>query len=157
MLFTNNLHQDALFAASIELVIEDVLPRAEVEFPIRDGDNNFPTHDLPLVVSVGVVFAGAVVVIPLGRWIERCQFFQPLFVVFVQAWFCIVNEYRRSNVHRVNQYKTVLHTAFADKSFHIAVDRKDGTPYWDFQPQFFGECFHLICSTVLQTDPKVYE
>ena len=45
--------------------------QAEVEFAGGDGDDDFASHDLPLHVSVGVVFARAVVMVSLRRRIKR--------------------------------------------------------------------------------------
>src|SRR5262245_60341437 len=59
----DDLDQHPLRAVAVELAVENLLPRPEVEFPLRDGDHNFPAHDLPLQVGVGVVLAGAVVVV----------------------------------------------------------------------------------------------
>ena len=65
-LFPNNLHQHPLPPSPVELVIENVFPRAEMQLAARNGDDDFTAHDLAFVVGVGVVFAGAVVVISLG-------------------------------------------------------------------------------------------
>src|SRR3974390_1537079 len=57
--FADDFHQHALLAPAVELAVEDLFPRAEVEFAGGDGDDDFPAHDLALPVGVGVVFAGA--------------------------------------------------------------------------------------------------
>jgi len=44
----NNLHQYPLLPSSIELSVENLLPRPEVEFALRDGDHNFTPHHLAL-------------------------------------------------------------------------------------------------------------
>src|SRR5262245_29659724 len=57
----DDLDQDPLGPAAVELAVEDLLPRAEVELPLRHRDHHLAAHDLALVVRVGVVLAGAVV------------------------------------------------------------------------------------------------
>src|SRR5262245_56439415 len=56
-----DLDQDSLRPAAVELAVEDLLPGAEVELAVGDGDDDLAAHDLPLHVGVGVVLAGAVV------------------------------------------------------------------------------------------------
>jgi hypothetical protein len=43
-------------------------------------------------MRVGVVFAGAIVLICFGGGIERGQLFEPFFVIFMQSAFVIVDE-----------------------------------------------------------------
>ena len=59
-LLADDLDQDALAAASVEFAVEDLLPGAEVEAAVRDGDDDLAAHDLALEVGVGVVLAGVV-------------------------------------------------------------------------------------------------
>ncbi len=63
VLFADDLDQDALAAAAVELAVEDLLPRAEVELAIGDGDHHFPAHDLALEVGVGVVLVPVMAVL----------------------------------------------------------------------------------------------
>ena len=64
LLVSDDFHERAFSAAAIELAIEDLFPRAEIEFAFGNGDDDFAAHDLPLQMGVGVVFAGAIV--PVG-------------------------------------------------------------------------------------------
>ena len=100
-LLPDYFHQDSLGSATVELAVEDLLPRAEIEFSLRDGDHHFPAHDLSLHVTVGVVFAGSVVGVSLGRGIEGGETFQPLLVILVETRLVIVDEDRGCDVHRV--------------------------------------------------------
>src|SRR5215467_27854 len=77
----NHLHQHALRPLPIELAVEDLLPWAEIEFAIRYGDDDFPAHDLALVMRVGIVLARAIVRVPLRRRVERCKFLEPAAIV----------------------------------------------------------------------------
>src|SRR5216684_5364799 len=87
-----HLDQHALVAAAVEFAVEDLLPRAEVELAARDRDHHLAAHDLPLVMRVPVVLAGAVVVVPLRAGIERRQLLEPAFVILVQAGLVVVDE-----------------------------------------------------------------
>src|SRR5207245_8736591 len=59
----DHLDQHALGPAAVELPVEDLLPGAEVQLAPGHRHHHLPAHDLPLVVGVAVVLAGAVVVI----------------------------------------------------------------------------------------------
>ena len=45
-------------------------------------------------------------------------------------------------MHRVDQDDALLHAALGDQSHYFFVQRDDGPPLGDFQPEFFGERFH---------------
>ena len=90
-LFADDLDQHPLAAAAVELAVENLLPRAEVEFAFRDRDDDFPAHDLALHVGVGVVLAGAVVVVAANGLVRR-ELFEPGVVVVVQAALVVVDE-----------------------------------------------------------------
>ena len=66
MLLPDDLDQHPLGSAPVELAVEDLLPRAEIQLPFGDRHHDLAAHDLALVVGVGVILAGAVMVIPLG-------------------------------------------------------------------------------------------
>src|SRR6516162_6403016 len=51
----DHLDQHALLAAAVELAVEDLFPRAEVELSLRHRDDDLPPHDLALVMRVAVV------------------------------------------------------------------------------------------------------
>ena len=59
----NNFHQHALAAVAVEFTVENLFPRAEIQFPFRDGHHDFAAHDLAFHVRVGIVFTGAVVLV----------------------------------------------------------------------------------------------
>jgi len=109
MLLPNNLHQNSLPPSSIKFIVEDVLPWSKVQFTVCDGNNNFSSHDLAFVVCICIVFARAIVVIPLGRRIKGSQFFEPLVVIMMQPWLVVVDEDRGGYVHCVPQTHCVTH------------------------------------------------
>ena len=57
-LLPDYLHQHSLAPPAVELAVEDLLPRPEIEMSFRDRHHYLPAHDLPFHVSVCVVFAG---------------------------------------------------------------------------------------------------
>src|ERR1017187_843274 len=62
-LLPNNFHQRTLASASVEFAIEDLFPRTEIQFAFCDGHDHFASHDLAFEMSIGVVFACAVVLV----------------------------------------------------------------------------------------------
>jgi hypothetical protein len=71
LLLADDFYQYALFSLPVELTIEYLFPRPEIQGSARDRDNHFTPHDLPLVVRVPVDFPGAVVMAALAagiRW-----------------------------------------------------------------------------------------
>jgi hypothetical protein len=85
-LLTNNLHQHALAPHAIELPVEDLFPRTEVQFPIRHRNNHLTSHYLALEMRVGVVLAGAVVPV-ITNGVMGSESFQPGLVVVMEAAF----------------------------------------------------------------------
>jgi hypothetical protein len=61
VLLPNHLDQYPLSSPPIELAVEDLLPRAEVEAAVRDRYYDLAAHDLAFQVRVGVVFSRSVV------------------------------------------------------------------------------------------------
>jgi hypothetical protein len=59
-----------------------------VEFAFGNGNNDFPPHNLPLHVGIGVGLA--VVVFVAGHWLMRGKFFQPLVKVMVEAALIVI-------------------------------------------------------------------
>ena len=61
-LFADDLHEDTLAAAAVELAVEYALPGPEMKLAGSDGDDDFATKDLALDVGVGIVLAHIVTV-----------------------------------------------------------------------------------------------
>ena len=70
---------------AIELAVEDLLPRTEVQLALRDRHDDFAPHHLPLQVGVGVFLAGPVVGISLRRRIKRSELLQALLEFLMQT------------------------------------------------------------------------
>ena len=86
-----NFHERAFAAAAVELAVENLFPRAEVEFARSHGDDDLAAHDGALEVGVGVVLAGAVVVVSRVGLFGR-KLFEPALVVGMQAGLVVVDE-----------------------------------------------------------------
>ena len=142
-LFPDDLHQRAFSAAAVELAVENLLPRAEVEFAFGDGDDDLAAHDLALEVGVGVIFAGAIVPVGAGRRVRR-QFFQPDVVIVMESALIVVDEDRRGDVHGVDQAKAFAHAALTDEFLDLRRDVDEPAPARNFKPEIFGERFHAV-------------
>lgn len=75
MLIANNFNQKTLFSLAIKLIVENMFPRPKMQFSVRNGYDNFPSHYLPFEVSVGVIFVAVMAVLFMGLF--RSQFLQP--------------------------------------------------------------------------------
>ena len=107
MLLADDLHEHPLRPAAVELAVEDLLPRAEVELPLRDRDHDLAAHHLPLHVGVGVVLAGAVVVVDVRIGIERGELLELDAEVVMQSAVVVVDEEAPRDVHRVHEARSV--------------------------------------------------
>ena len=137
-LFADDFDQDTLGPSSIEFAVEDLFPGSEVEPALRDGDDDFAAHDLPFHVGVGVILAGAVVCVALGRGVKWGEFFEPLLVVLVQARFVVVDENRRGDVHGVDKDQAFLDAAGADDIFDFSGDILEGHAGGKLEGEMFG-------------------
>ena len=70
ILLAHDLHEDSFASSAVEFVIENVLPRAEVQLAVGDCHYNLAPHDLSFVVSIGVVFSSTIVQVPAMLWIR---------------------------------------------------------------------------------------
>ncbi len=72
-----------LLPLPIQLVVEDLLPRAKVQLAICNGTYNLSSHDGSLQVSIGIILIAFVLVLAVGLlW---CQFLKPEHIVLMQA------------------------------------------------------------------------
>src|SRR5262245_760047 len=52
LLLPDDLDQHPLGPVAVELAVEDLLPRPEVQLTLGNGDDDFAAHDLPLQVGI---------------------------------------------------------------------------------------------------------
>src|SRR5579859_1219247 len=90
-LLPNDLHKHPLASASIKLAVKNLFPGTKIQFAFGDGNHDFPSHNLPLHVSVGVVFPGPIMLV-LGGGGMRRQFLEPHLVIVVQTAFVVVDK-----------------------------------------------------------------
>ena len=127
----------------VELAVEDLLPRAEVELALGDRHHDLAAHDLPLVVGVGVVLARAVVVVALRRRIERGQFFEPL----ARSPRCRPGSSSLMNTLAVmcialTKQQALADAALANDLFDLRRDVHEVHPGRHVERQVFGVRFH---------------
>lgn len=142
-LVSNYLDQHALAPSAIEFAVENLFPRSEIQFALADCDDDFPAHDLPLQMGVGVVFAGPVVSIAGGRRM-RSQFFQPKFVIVMESWFIVIDEHGGSDVHGVDQAKAFGHAALVNEFLNLRCDVDEAASIRHFEPKMFSERFQYV-------------
>src|SRR5262249_43272899 len=70
-LISHNFPPHPFAPSGVELPVENLLPRAKIEFALGNGDDNFASHHLSFYVRIGIVFAGIVVAILLDRFVGR--------------------------------------------------------------------------------------
>ncbi|VTR70089.1 hypothetical protein DESC_780278 [Desulfosarcina cetonica] len=139
-LFPDDLHQHPLFTAAIKLTIENTLPGAEIQAPLRNGHDHLPAHDLPFHMRIGIVFADIVPI--LRHRFVGGQFFQPDIIVVVQAGFIVIDEHRGGDVHRVDQHQALFDAAFVDALLNVGCDVDERPAGGDLEPEFFAVAFH---------------
>jgi hypothetical protein len=136
------LDQHSFSPFSVEFAVENLFPRPEIEFALRDCHDDFATHDLTLQMGVGVVFASSVVFIGTRRRVRR-QLFQPQLIVAMKIGFVVVDEDRSGNVHGVDQAKAFGHAALANEFIDLRRDVDEPTAIRHFEPKMFSERFQF--------------
>jgi hypothetical protein len=142
-LFPDDFDEHALPPPSVKFTVENLLPRAEVEFAVRYGNDDFAPHDLSFQVSIGVILAGAVVLVLRNRRVWR-QFFKPNVVIMQQTIFGIIYEYCRSDMHGIYQTDSLFHPTFSDQFLNRVGDIDESSAIWHFKPKMFSEGFHQL-------------
>ena len=107
-----------------------------MEFAVGYGDHRFPPHDLPFQVSVGVYFAGVVMV---GRnRLVGGEFFKPHIEVMVQAGFVVIDKDAGGDVHGIDEAQPLLDTRFPQQDFNFTRNIDEFPRFFGVEPQFFG-------------------
>ena len=140
-LITDDLHEDAFFTESVELTIENLLPRAKIELALGHSHNDLAAHDCALEVGVSVVLAAIVRV--LGMGMLGGELFQPLFKIPVKARFIVVDEDAGRNVHRIDEAESLADAALAHAGFDLCGYVHKRAPPGNFEPEFLSVRFHF--------------
>ena len=61
----------------------------------------------------------------------------------MQARLVVVNEHRRSDVHRIDQNQAILYATFSNQLLDLVVNGDDFAPLRHIHPQLFCEGLHL--------------
>jgi len=115
-LFAHYLDNDAFRALPVEFRVIDLLPRPEIQLPIRHRNDHLMVNQQALQVRIAVRLAGAVMAVILAK---RRQFFQPLVDVRQQSVFGVVDPNARRNVHGRNQNHAVADSALFESGVHL--------------------------------------
>jgi len=125
----------------VELAVEDLFPRAEVEAAFGNGGYYFAAHEAAFQVGVGVDFAGVVVIERDG--FVGSEFFKPDVEVVVKAGFIVVDKNTGGDVHGVDEAEAFLYARFTKQGFYFPCDVDKLTGLFGVEPQFFCKRFHL--------------
>src|SRR5437868_9656016 len=96
-LFPDDFYDDPLFPLSIELGVEDSLPRSQIQLALCDRQGHRLMQQQTLEVRVAIVLTGLMVAVGLAK---RRELLQPLVDILNQARFVIVHIDGGGNVHR---------------------------------------------------------
>jgi hypothetical protein len=142
ILLPDDLDQDAFAAQTVKLAIEYLLPRSEIQSPVRDRDNDFTSHNLALQVRVCIVLPRAVVKIVIRVRIERGQLFQPRFKIVVQAGFVVVDKDTCRDVHGIAQKQSFFDSAFTQALIDLRRNVQEPSPPRILDKDLFPVIFH---------------
>ena len=98
-LFPNNLYQYPFAPFAVKFTVEDLFPRAEIQFSAGNGNNHFTAHDGAFQMGIGIVFKTIVPVLRIGFF--RCKFFKPDFKIMMQTRFIIIDKYAAGDMHGI--------------------------------------------------------
>jgi hypothetical protein len=139
---SNYFNQDSLSPSAVKFAVENLFPRPEIQFALRNCDDDFSAHDLTFKVGVSVVFASPVVPICV-RWCVRSEFFQPHLVIVMEPRLIVIDEHRSGDVHGVDQTKTLHYAAPVNQFLDLRCDVDEPASVRYFEPKMFRERFHI--------------
>ncbi len=140
-LFSDNLYQNTFSSFAVELAVEDLFPRPEVELTLRDCHYHLTAHNLTFKVSIGIIFKTIVTVLAV-RFLGS-QLLKPDLHVVMQAAFVVVDENAGCNVHRIDQYQSLPDAAFAQAKLYLRSDVDKLPTLRRLKPKLFPYDFML--------------
>ena len=140
-LLSDDFHQDAFAPAPVEFSVEDLLPGAEVQLAVGDGNDDFTPHDLTLQMGVGIVLSGIIVAILANRFMG-CELFQPQGVVVMQTGLVIVDKDRRGDMHGIDEHHPLAYCALPKAFLDLGRDIDKGNPSGRLEPKLLPVALH---------------
>src|SRR5919198_1092463 len=141
-LLADRLEDDALAPPPVELGVEDLLPRTEVELPVRDREDDLVRHQLALEVRVGVVLT-VVVAVLVGRLVG-CEALEPVVEVLDEPGLGVVHVDGGRDVHRIHEAEPVPDAGVLDERLDVARDVDVVAPVRSLERQVVGRMLHLV-------------
>jgi hypothetical protein len=139
--FSNDFDQHPLLPAAIKLAVEDLLPRTEIQFAIRDRHDDLPAHNLPFDVSIRVVFAGVVMPVLIDGFV-RHQPLEEIVVVLKQSCLVVVDVNAGADMHGVYQAQAFSDAALLQCGVHLGRDVDVCASGLRLEGEFFTVGFH---------------
>src|SRR5262245_61151062 len=131
-LLAHHLHDDALSPLAIELGVEHLLPRTEIEATVGDRQHHLMTHDCAFQMCVRVVFASLVVPVVEPR---RRQLLEPRLKIVNQAVLPVVHIDTCGDVHGRHEHHAFLHAAFLNNLRDVVSDADKLLPLLRVEPE----------------------
>src|SRR5688500_13123960 len=141
ILHTHHFNHDAFLTPSVELGVEHLLPRAEIERAVGDRDDHLMAHDRALQVRVSVVLAGLVVAV---RQPGRRELLQPHLEILDQPILPVVHVDARRNVHRRDERKAFHHGALFHDRGNLVGNPHELLALLRVEPEIVGEYSHAV-------------
>jgi hypothetical protein len=96
LLLTHHFNDDAFRPLTVELGVVNLLPGPEIQFSVRDRDDDLMMNDEAFEVGIAVGFTRAMVVVIV---LKRRQLLQLCVNILYQAVFGVIHVDSRCNVH----------------------------------------------------------
>src|SRR4051794_11848049 len=155
-LLPEHLDDEPFGAASVELGVEDGLPRAEVEPPAGDRQDDLVVDEQVLPVCVAVVLAAAAVVAEVagvgrqlardvvGRLLprRRGELVEPFERVLEDPRLVIVDPHAGGDVHRADEHHPLAHAGVGDGRLHVVGDAHELAAFGGLEGQVGGVAAH---------------
>src|SRR5262252_7575372 len=149
-LHAHHFDDDALSALSIELRIEQLFPRSEIEFAVRNRHHDLMAHDRAFQMRVGIVFAGLVMPVVEARGRELLQ---PHLKVADQTVFPVVHIHSGGDVHRRHEHRSVFDAARVHDRRDFIRDADELLTFFRVEPEIVGVDLHSArAASALRSD-----
>ena len=151
--------------ASVELAVEDLLPRAEVQPRVGDRHDHLVVDEQILQMRVAVVLAAPMVAVVtrIGQQVasdvavgllpaRRSDLVEPLEDVGLKPGLVVVDPHRCRDVHRSDEDHPLAHSRVADGRLHVLGDADELTAALGVEREVRGMRLHALRSYGLALD-----